>query len=48
MLNDVSEREGRIAGGGHNGGKNEGRLSDGPPLSMDFERERKDRVISQD
>jgi hypothetical protein len=47
MLNDVSEREGRIAGGGDDEGKNERRLSDGFPLSTDFERERKGRVISR-
>jgi hypothetical protein len=47
MLNDVSEGERRIVGRRDDGGKNERRLSDGPPLSTDVERERKGREISR-
>jgi hypothetical protein len=47
MLNDTSEGEERIAGGGDDGRKNERRLSDVPPLSTDFERGRKGRMIER-
>jgi hypothetical protein len=36
MLNDVSERDGRIAGARDDGGKNERRFSDGPSLINGF------------
>jgi hypothetical protein len=47
MSNDVSERDGRIAGGGDDEGKNERMFSDGPPLSTKIERGRKGRVIAR-